>query len=77
MLNGGGLSVPEFNGVPAIPKKSKLRKRLCSFQESLFHTGFATYAKKRRLKSCDNAQSAAGPTLSRDGTWGFYPKMAK
>ena len=69
MLNGGGLSGPEFNGVhPAIePKKSKLRKRLCSFQESLFHTGFATFAKKRRLKSCDsNAQPAAAPTtLSR------------
>ena len=72
MLNGGGgvLCGPEFNGVhPAIqPKKSKLRKRLCSFQESLFHTGFATFAKKRRLKSCDsNAQPAAAAptTLSR------------
>ena len=67
MLNGGGsgLSGHEFNGVPVIQaKKSKLRKRLCSFQESLFHTGFAAYAKKRRLKSCDNARPSAEPPSS-------------
>ena len=75
MLNGGGVSGSELNGVPVILKKSKLRKRLCAFPESLFSNGFATFAKKRRLKSCDHAQQpAAPPSLSRDGR-GITPKQ--
>ena len=79
MLNGGGggVSGSELNGVPVIPKKSKLRKRLCAFPESLFANGFATFAKKRRLKSCDHAQQpAAPPSLSRDEC-GYYSKATE